>query len=86
MPSRYDFEISCSPALNKPVDYKTFSVCVAQKNELSKENETYVDENCWQAYKGQEPRYNKVLGITNDFLIQVYPSNSTIYEKEPRND
>ena len=28
-----------------------------------------------------EPRYNDVLGITNDFL---YPSNSKIYEKEPR--
>ena len=35
-----------------------------------------------------EPRYNeplcnKVLSITNDFL---YPSNSNIYEKEPRNN
>ena len=28
-----------------------------------------------------ESRYNDVLGITNDFL---YPSNSKIYEKEPR--
>ena len=28
-----------------------------------------------------EPQYNEVLGITNDFL---YPSNSKIYEKEPR--
>ena len=28
-----------------------------------------------------EPLYNKVLGITNDFL---YPSNSKICEKEPR--
>ena len=28
-----------------------------------------------------EPLYNDVLDITNDFL---YPSNSKIYEKEPR--
>ena len=28
-----------------------------------------------------EPLYNEVFGITNDFL---YPSNSKIYEKEPR--
>ena len=28
-----------------------------------------------------EPPYNEVLGITNDCL---YPSNSKIYEKEPR--
>ena len=28
-----------------------------------------------------KPLYNKVLGITNDFL---YPSNSTIYGKVPR--
>ena len=28
-----------------------------------------------------EPLYNKVLGITNDF---IYPSNSKIYGKEPR--
>ena len=28
-----------------------------------------------------EPRYNEVLGITNEFL---YPSHSKIYEKEPR--
>ena len=28
-----------------------------------------------------EPLYNEVLGITNDFL---YPSNSKIYEKKPR--
>ena len=28
-----------------------------------------------------ESRYNEVLGITNDSL---YPSNSKIYEKEPR--
>ena len=28
-----------------------------------------------------EPRYNEVLGITNDFLS---PSNSKIYEKEPQ--
>ena len=28
-----------------------------------------------------EPVYNDVLAITNDFL---YPSNSKIYEKEPR--
>ena len=28
-----------------------------------------------------EPLYNEVLGITNDFL---YPSNGKIYEKEPR--
>ena len=27
-----------------------------------------------------EPLYNEVLGMTNDFL---YPSNSEIYEKEP---
>ena len=29
-----------------------------------------------------EPLYNEVLGITNDFH---YPSNSKIYEKQPRN-
>ena len=28
-----------------------------------------------------ESLHNEVLGITNDFL---YPSNSQIYEKEPR--
>ena len=28
-----------------------------------------------------EPRYNEVLGITNEFLS---PSNSKIYEKVPR--
>ena len=28
-----------------------------------------------------EPLYNQVLGITNDF---PYPSNSKMYEKEPR--
>ena len=28
-----------------------------------------------------EPLYNEVLGITNDFLC---PDNSEIYEKEPR--
>ena len=28
-----------------------------------------------------EPRYNKVLDIKNDFL---YPNNSKIYKKEPR--
>ena len=28
-----------------------------------------------------EPLYNEVLGITNDIL---HPSNSQIYEKEPR--
>ena len=28
-----------------------------------------------------EPRYNEVLGITNEILS---PSNSKIYEKEPR--
>ena len=28
-----------------------------------------------------EPLYNEVLGITNDFL---YPNNSKIYEKVPR--
>ena len=30
-----------------------------------------------------EPLYNEVLGITNDFL---YLSNSKVYEKEPRYD
>ena len=30
-----------------------------------------------------EPLYNDVLGITNDFL---YPSDSKICEKEPRNN
>ena len=30
-----------------------------------------------------EPLYNEVVDITNDFL---FPSNSKIYEKEPRNN
>ena len=30
-----------------------------------------------------EPPYDKVLGITNDFL---YHSNGKIYEKEPQNN
>ena len=31
--------------------------------------------------RDNEPLYNEVLGVTNDFL---YPSNSKISEKEPR--
>ena len=54
-------------------------------------------KNCSQVYLGlgvlwsnaritveprfNEPLYNEVLNITNEFL---YPDNSKIYEKEPR--
>ena len=39
----------------------------------------YVQATVEPRYK--EPLYNEVLGITGDFL---YPSNSKMYEKEPR--
>jgi len=67
---------------------KTFSNSFASRSGFGAEN---TDKKIfrrhlkwWIFHCTVEPRYNEppeVLGITNDFLC---PSNSKIYEKEPR--
>ena len=75
--SRGCFGFSCPPP---PSIQKCTNIHTQGKLRIQLFKMMYVEWEDGQGMCTVEPRYNEVLGKTNEFL---YPSHSKIYEKEP---